>query len=104
MKGMAVVCAYRTFDDQKSGGQQGPPSGHMSGMRRWRFGLRGWHDVILDKMCFKDHRGFFLLQVMKAGTTPAQRRRLGDHSLLVAMDPQTKRLLRYEEVNLCRRS
>jgi phage terminase large subunit-like protein len=39
-------------------------------------------------------------QVMKAGTTLSQRRRLGDTSLIVAMDPQTKRLLRYEEVNL----
>lgn len=37
-------------------------------------------------------------QVMKGGITPAQRRRLGDHSLIVAMDPATKRLLRYEEV------
>ncbi|BDA43794.1 Translation initiation factor eIF-2B subunit epsilon [Coccomyxa sp. Obi] len=44
------------------------------------------------------NKNALMTMVMKAGTTPAQRRRLGDHSLLVAMDPQTKRLLRYEEV------
>ena len=47
-------------------------------------------------MLKNSHAG--VTQVMKAGTTPAQRRRLGDQSLIVAMDPQTKRLLRYEEV------
>ncbi|KAK9914949.1 hypothetical protein WJX75_002748 [Coccomyxa subellipsoidea] len=44
------------------------------------------------------NKNALMTMVMKAGTTPAQRRRLGDQSLIVAMDPQTKRLLRYEEV------
>lgn len=34
---------------------------------------------------------------MKAGTSEAQRRRLGEGGLLVTMDARTQRLLRYEE-------
>ena len=39
-----------------------------------------------------------LLQVMKAGVDAAQRRRMGENGLVVAMDPATQRLLRHEEV------
>ena len=38
------------------------------------------------------------MQVMKAGITASQRRRRGDNSLTLAMDPKTRRLLRLEEV------
>ena len=37
-------------------------------------------------------------QVMKAGITASQRRRRGDIGLTLAIDPQTRRLLRLEEV------
>ena len=36
-------------------------------------------------------------QVMKAGTSEAQRRRLGEGGLVVAVDARSQRLLRYEE-------
>ena len=38
------------------------------------------------------------MQVMKAGVDGAQRRRMGENGLLVAMDPRSQRLLRHEEV------
>ena len=41
------------------------------------------------------------MQVMKAGITASQRRRRGDNGLTLAMDPKTRRLLRYEEVHHC---
>ena len=39
-----------------------------------------------------------ITQVMKAGITASQRRRRGDVGLTLAVDPQTRRLLRLEEV------
>jgi hypothetical protein len=38
------------------------------------------------------------MQVMKAGVDGAQRRRMGENGLIVAMDPRSQRLLRHEEV------
>ena len=40
----------------------------------------------------------YCAQVMKSGTSEAQRRRLGEGGLMVAVDARSQRLLRYEEM------
>ncbi|CAK0779954.1 hypothetical protein CVIRNUC_004898 [Coccomyxa viridis] len=54
------------------------------------------------KMRRDKNKNALMTMVMKAGITASQRRRRGDIGLTLAMDPKTRRLLRYEEVEPAR--